>query len=167
VARPTELPAIIRTATRLPAQLLSEGDALTNGVVYVAPPNRHVFFRLNRTLGLSSAPRLRFVRPSADWLFESAAAAFGRCCTAVVLSGRLSDGACGVVRVKRADGCVIAQTPSTCDYPSMPAAAIRARCVDLVLEPEAIGPALCRIVGESHSTPLANEWQAPFAALDC
>jgi len=166
VIQATQLPAIIQNSTRKNVQLLNDGDALFGGRVYVAPPNRHVFVRPDRTVGLSTAPRVQFVRPSADWLFESAASVFGQSCTAVVLSGRLCDGARGVTWVRRSAGQVIAQTPSTCDYPSMPSAAINTQCVDLVLDPDAIGPALRRIVSESNSAALVHEWRAPFAMTD-
>jgi two-component system chemotaxis response regulator CheB len=160
----TELEAILRFSTALTVQLANDHDVLAAGTVYVGPPDRHLFIRPDRSVGLSAAPPVRFARPSADWLLESAAAVFGPCSTAVVLSGGLSDGARGVVWMKRSGGHTIAQTPSSCAYVSMPASAIRTGCVDHVLDPETIASALYQFSCVDDQAALTRDWEAPFAS---
>jgi two-component system chemotaxis response regulator CheB len=65
---------------------------------------------------------------------------------AVVLSGRLDDGAAGVVEVKRAGGRVLVQNQATAECFGMPGAAIATGCVDFVLPVGRIAPALVALV---------------------
>jgi CheB methylesterase len=71
-----------------------DGGALHLGSAHVAPPGWHLVVA-GGALRLLDAPPVRFVKPSADVLFGSAAAAFGRRLASVVLSGTGSDGAAG------------------------------------------------------------------------
>jgi len=45
----------------------------------------------------------------------------------------------------------------------MPVTAISTGCVDLVLDPEAIAPALCQFIRDDERPDLTREWQGPFA----
>lgn len=66
----------------LMADILSRRTALKvkqpiePGTVYIATPNRHLLVNPDRTLSLSQSELVHFVRPSADLLFESAAASY-------------------------------------------------------------------------------------------
>lgn len=60
----------------------------------------------------------------------------------VILSGTRQDGAAGVRSVKREGGRVLAQDPATARAPGMPTAALATGCVDFVLPPQRIAPAL-------------------------
>jgi two-component system chemotaxis response regulator CheB len=66
----------------LMADILSRRTALKvkqpiePGTIYIAPPNRHLLVNPDRTLSLSQSELVHFVRPSADLLFESAAASY-------------------------------------------------------------------------------------------
>src|SRR5262249_40136715 len=117
------------------------------------------------TIALSSAPAVRRSRPSADWLMESAAASYGDSAAAVILSGRLYDGARGVVWMRKAGAHTIAQTPVTCGFPSLPLAAIRTGCVDDVLMPDQIAPALLVAARLECSLARFHAWREPFAGL--
>jgi two-component system chemotaxis response regulator CheB len=158
----TELPEILRLSLRLPVVLVSHAETLCSGTVYVAPPEHHAFINPDRTFGLSAGLPVKGWRPSADWLFESAGAVFRQCGVAVVLSGRLTDGARGATRLKRAGGVVIAQAPATCDFASMPLAAIQTGCVDLVLPPDEMAAALKRAIVRQDGAALTREWEEPF-----
>jgi two-component system, chemotaxis family, protein-glutamate methylesterase/glutaminase len=143
------LPAVLQRRTALHVKAAEEGERLRPGHVYVAPPDHHLKVLRNRSFEYGGGGRIRHVLSSANPLFESAAAAFGRHVIAVVLTGLDSDGTDGVQSIKRAGGLVIAQDEATSAHFGMPAAAIMTGCVDRVLPLEQIGPTLVQLCGES------------------
>lgn len=162
VAKVSQLPAILQPAIRLPIKFAEAGERLRVGTVYVGPPERHIVVNPDRTIGLHDKPRVRFQRPSANWFFRSMAATFLEHGTAVMLSGALDDGARGIGFVRRAGGCVIAQTPETCERSSMPLAAIATGSVDQVLVPWDISAALVAWMHAADRPRAAREWEEPF-----
>jgi two-component system, chemotaxis family, protein-glutamate methylesterase/glutaminase len=122
-----------------------EGDRLSAGRVYIAPPNRHLLVRASGVLALSDSERVQYVRPAADLLFHSLAESWGMGAVAVVLSGKGQDGADGVREIHRHGGTVIVQDEATADFFGMPGAAIGTGDVDRVLPLEAIAPALIEL----------------------
>jgi two-component system, chemotaxis family, protein-glutamate methylesterase/glutaminase len=82
---------------------------------------------------LSAAPPIGGFQPSASFLFESAAKAYGRACVAVVLTGMGQDGTEGLRAVRDAGGLILVQDEASCVVFGMPAAAISAGLADLVL----------------------------------
>lgn len=145
VAGCSMLPELFRVWTGHECRFASPGEPLRRGVFYVAPAGHHVVIQPDATLGVPRRERVRFVRPSVDWLFESAAASFGDRAIAVVLSGANDDGAHGARCIARAGGAVIVQEPASCDHPQMPLAAI------------ATGVALRRLAPPAIATALAGE----------
>jgi two-component system chemotaxis response regulator CheB len=139
---PSLMAGILGRVARLMVKEAQEGEAVRPGVVYLAPPDRHLLVNSNGTLTLTRTELVHFVRPSADLLFESLAASFKSRAVAVVLTGSGSDGSLGVRAIKRMGGHVIAQDESTSEFFSMPEAAIRMGVVDLVLPLEEIAPTL-------------------------
>jgi two-component system chemotaxis response regulator CheB len=100
-----------------------------------------------------------------DVLLESLARSYGARSVAVVLSGSGQDGAVGTVAMKRAGAIVIAQSPDTAQYTSMPIAAARAGA-DLVLPIYEIGHALADIVaGAPLPKPRAREKSSTVISL--
>jgi two-component system chemotaxis response regulator CheB len=93
------------------------------------------------TFSLSVDPKICFVRPSIDVLFQSAADAYGPGLAAVVLTGANEDGAAGLKRVRDRGGIGIVQDPAEAEAPEMPAAALMLAGADHVLPLERI-PAL-------------------------
>lgn len=145
VQSPHVLPALLARATRLRVKTAADGDTLNPGTVYVAPVDRHVVVRPDRTLRLMDGRRIRYLRSSAEPLFESAAYALDGRLIAVVLTGSGSNGSHGVIAVHATGGVVIAQDPETAAYPGMPRAAIATGAVDYVLPVDEIAPALLRL----------------------
>src|SRR5215210_4527897 len=146
---PILLPQYFSRSSRLPVVDAREGDRLSPGSVYAAPPGRHLLVLSDRALSLSDSEPLWFTRPSADRLFESAASVFQNRLTAVILSGRGQDGANGVRAVHKAGGMVIAQSEETCGATVMPGHAIGTGCVDLVLTFDKIADMLQRLAPPS------------------
>jgi len=98
------------------------------------------------TLTLTDSELVNFVRPSADLLFESVAAAYGDRAIAVVLTGSGHDGALGVTAIKQRGGTVVAQDEASSEFFGMPSAAIKTGAVDFVLPLEEIAPTLAALV---------------------
>jgi two-component system chemotaxis response regulator CheB len=119
--------------SRAPIEWATPGAFLQTGRVYIAPAGTHLIVNPDGRLALSNAPPIRLFCPSADWLFDSAAASFADRHVAIVLSGMLSDGAFTLRHVKRRGGSVLVQDPSTCRYPDMPRAAVATGHADAVL----------------------------------
>jgi two-component system, chemotaxis family, protein-glutamate methylesterase/glutaminase len=122
------------------------GERLAAGTVYIAPPDKHLLVNAGGTLELTQTELVHFVRPSADLLFESTAAAYRERAIAVVLSGTGVDGALGVTAIHKMGGKVIVQDAQTAEFSGMPQAAQRTGVADFVLALDAIAPALHALV---------------------
>ena len=142
----TVIAEVVGRHTPLTVKLAEADETVKAGVVYVAPPNRHLLVDAQGTLSLSQSAMVHFVRPSADLLFESVAGAFGAGVIACVLTGTGSDGAMGVRAVKARGGTVIAEDPATAEFNSMPEAAIATGDVDFVLPLEEIADVVAGLV---------------------
>jgi len=97
-------------------------------------------------VSLTQTELVNFVRPSADLLFESVAAAYGERAIAVVLTGAGKDGSMGVTAIKKRGGTVIVQDEATSEFFGMPSAAIRTGTVDFVLSLDEIPAALITLL---------------------
>jgi two-component system chemotaxis response regulator CheB len=139
---PSILAQLLGRHTRMLVREARDGEPVQPGVIYVAPPDRHLGAGGDGRVVLSKGDLVHHLRPSADRLFESAAAAFGARTIAVVLTGTGLDGATGVSAVKRGGGTVIVQDEASSEYFAMPDAAIRTGDVDFVLPLTEIGPKL-------------------------
>lgn len=137
---------ILSRKTILKVKQADAGDRLQPGIVYIAPPDRHLLVDPDGTLSLSQSELVHFVRPSADLLFESAAASYRERAIAVVLTGTGNDGNMGVAAIKATGGVVIAQDEFSSEFFGMPGAAIRTGHVDYILALEQIAPALKNLV---------------------
>ncbi|BBZ37996.1 chemotaxis protein CheB [Mycobacterium conspicuum] len=152
------LPAILSGRSPHRVDWAVDGQVVTPGRVLVCPPDLHMeltpegFCRLRtrKTVG-----ERRF-----DVLLTSVAESYGPRGVGVVLSGSGRDGAAGTAAMKRAGAIVIAQSPGTAEYPSMPIAAARAGA-DLVLPVCEIGRVLLAIIeGAPLPRPLESSWAA-------
>ena len=126
-------------------------EPIQAGHVYVAPPDYHVLVEPD-CLSLSVDERVNHARPSVDVLFESAALAYGRRATAVVLSGAGADGARGAAAIEHAGGVVLVESPETAFRPDMPAAALAATTAATSLPVERIAATLNGASNASRST---------------
>jgi two-component system chemotaxis response regulator CheB len=135
---------------------------LRAGEISVCPAQEHVVINPDATISVSQRRRVRSFRPSANWMFESAAASFRERAFAVVLSGFQNDGADGVVAIRRAGGTVIVQHPDACEHPDMPRAAIATGAVNFILDPDQIPVVLTTLLNDVDLQQCRLEWESPF-----
>jgi hypothetical protein len=115
------LPTILGRQTPHRVGWAQDGEAVVAGQVVVCPPGVH--------LELTPDGRCRLHKMAAllerrfDVLLASVAKSYGARSVAVILSGSGQDGAVGTVAMKQAGAIVIAQSPDTAEYPSLPLAA--------------------------------------------
>lgn len=140
------LAEILAKQTQLQVKPAVDGDILRPSTVYVAVPDRHLLVQPDGTLLLCDAPKMNFVRPAADKLLMSMAKTYKSRAIAVILTGSNSDGALGVLSMKKHGGIAIAQDEPTSEFFHMPKAAIATGKVDLVLPVDAIASTLVDLV---------------------
>ena len=115
----SHLPEILTRAGTLIAVHPRDGDPIEKGRIYVAPPDCHLLVAADRVT-LSRGPKENRTRPAINPLFRSAALAYGRRVTGVILTGMLDDGVAGLAEIKRKGGVAVIEDPETALYPSMP-----------------------------------------------
>jgi two-component system chemotaxis response regulator CheB len=147
----TIIAVILGRRSELAAKLAEAGDLVQPGVVYFAPPDRHLRISAGGVLALSEDSHVNFVRPAADVLFESVADGYGARAVVCVLSGTGADGARGAVLVKRQGGTVVAEDPETAAFAGMPEAVVRAGVADFVRPLNEIAGVLVGLVNGTMS----------------
>jgi len=126
----------------LDVSIAVSGEALLPAHVYMARPGVHLAVDDERRVVFPDEPPERGHRPSAKYLFESAARVFGVECTGVILTGMGSDGAKELGDIRAAGGLTIAQDEATSAIYGMPRAAVSLGSAKEVLALESIGPRL-------------------------
>ncbi|MBT2731840.1 chemotaxis response regulator protein-glutamate methylesterase [Carnobacterium sp. ISL-102] len=106
-----------------------EGMAIKGGIVYVAPGGYHMLIENNR-IKLNEADKIHGVRPAVDYLFETAAAAYGSNLASFILTGMGQDGALGLAEIKKAGGFTVAQNRETSIVYGMPGNAVQKGVID-------------------------------------
>ncbi|MDP1830101.1 MAG: chemotaxis protein CheB [Archangium sp.] len=132
----------LQDMTRHKVVLVERPETLAAGVVYLAADDRHLVFTSSQTLAPDDGPVVRYQRPSADLLFESAARLFRGPMLGAVLSGMGDDGAAGLLSLRRAGATTVAQEPSTCVVDGMPGQAIKLGAAARVLKLEDLAAAM-------------------------
>lgn len=120
------------------------GDALVNGVVYLAPADCHMIFERGH-IRLDAGKKEHHTRPAIDPLFISAARVYRDRVVGIVLTGGGHDGMEGLLAVSDRGGISVVQKPSEAEYASMPAYALANDHVRALLSVEEIGDAIARM----------------------
>ena len=106
----------------------THGDPVEPGRALVAPGNIHMLVRRSHQglrVELKDGPPVCYSRPSVDVMFASVAESCGPTAIGVILTGMGSDGAQGMLKLKRAGAPTIAQDEASCVVFGMPKEAIR------------------------------------------
>ncbi len=113
-----------------------EGDILEKGWVYIAPGDYHMRVlreNANLVIRLNQEPQVMGLRPTVDILMESVAKINNYSKVGIILTGMGSDGARGIIEMKKAKAFTISQDEETSVVYGMPKAAIETDCIDEVL----------------------------------
>jgi len=105
----------------------SGGETLERGTVYIAPGDYHLIVDqdgLRLRTRLSQGPAVHYQRPAVDVLFGSVARLQGMSIVGLILTGMGSDGADGMVAMRRAGALTIAEAEESCVVFGMPKEAI-------------------------------------------
>lgn len=153
------LPPLLARVAALPVTSPEDGEAIERGRIYVAAPDHHMLLRAG-TILMRRGPRENRTRPALNALFRSAAIHYGGRVIGAVLTGLLDDGTDGLIAIKAAGGCSIAQDPKDAEWPSMPRNAIKRDHVDHIVPVAALPELLARLSREpaSPSVPLPETY---------
>lgn len=141
---PSYLPSILLRDARLPVAHAVDGEEITTGRVYVAPPDHHLLIE-RQHIRIVHGPKENLHRPSIDALFRSAARWAGPRTTGVVLTGARDDGAAGMRAIKQRGGISIVQDPAEAPFPSMPLSVMQSMKVDYSIRLGDIAPLLNKL----------------------
>ncbi|MBD2780876.1 chemotaxis response regulator protein-glutamate methylesterase [Xenorhabdus sp. 42] len=130
------------------------GERVLPGHAYIAPGDHHMELCRNganyQIMITDSLPVNRH-RPSVDVLFRSFAKYAGRNAVGVILTGMGSDGAAGLLDMKRAGAYTLAQNESSCVVFGMPRAAIELGAVDEVMDIQKISKTMLAKISVGQS----------------
>lgn len=124
---------VLQTKCLLQVKQADEKERIVAGHIYTAPPNYHLLIEQDQTFSLTSDMYVKHSRPSIDLLFTTAAEVYKGTLLGIILTGASSDGANGMLEIKRAGGYTIAQNPQAAEYPYMPQSAIATGAIDTIL----------------------------------
>lgn len=123
-----------------------DGEGLEAGRVYIAPEHFHMLPE-RTSIQLRDTPRT-VPMPSVDVTMQAAARNFGARAIGVLLTGMGSDGAEGLLAIRRAGGRTVVQDQASCTIFGMPKAAIELGAAQQVLPLDEIAGALRQAVTE-------------------
>ena len=122
-----------------------DDDYLVPGMALLAPGGKHMVLHKSGAryfVKLKEGPPVHHQKPSVDVLFQSVARSAGKNAVGVILTGMGSDGAAGLLEMKKNGAHTIAQDEKTCVVFGMPKEAINAGAVDETLPVDDIARAM-------------------------
>ena len=148
---PSAMAEILGQHTSLPAQKAEDGMQVEPGHVYVIPANAVLTIERG-VLRVASPAEPR--RALIDHFLCSLAQDQGHHAVGVILSGAGTDGTLGLKAIKEQGGLVMAQSPATARYDSMPRSAIALGLVDHVLPVEDLPGVLTQYAAQIAVLPI-------------
>jgi two-component system chemotaxis response regulator CheB len=125
-------------------------EAVTPGVMYLAPAGQHLSFLRGEDGGvrthLDLAPADTQHRPSVDVLFRSAAEVYGGRVLGVVMTGMGNDGLVGSAHVQAKGGRILTEAESSCVVYGMPRSVVEAGVSDRVATLQDMATAITEMI---------------------
>ena len=131
--RHSQLAGVLQRRLHRPVCEARDKERISGGQIYVAGPGYHLSVERDLTLSLSQEEPVHFSRPAIDFLFISAADAYGDSLLGVLLTGANEDGARGLAYIKNNGGRTIVQDPRDAQVALMPEAALALHQPDHIL----------------------------------
>ena len=144
----TGLISWLRHRCALPIKVAEDGDVLQSGHVLFAPTSAHLKVQPGGRVRLHEDEPVMGCRPSVNVAFLSVARAYGPRAAGVLLTGMGTDGAAGLLAMRRAGGVTLVQDEASCAIFGMPRAAIDLGAAQHVLPPAAIARSLIALHAE-------------------
>ncbi len=129
-----------------------DGDTITNGKIVIAPGNYHMLLKRSGAryyVQVKHGPMVHHQRPAADVLFKSVSRYAGANALGIILTGMGSDGAAGMLSMKKAGSINIAQDENSCVVYGMPKEAVKLGCVDYIKDINDIAPLALKCISSS------------------
>ncbi|KRP54462.1 chemotaxis protein CheB [Pseudomonas poae] len=143
--RRSQLADVFARRLRIPVKEARDKELIEAGTLYFAGPGYHLSVEQDRSLSLSQEDRVHHSRPAIDYLFSSAADAYGTGLLAILLTGANQDGARGLAHVKQSGGTTVVQDPTEARIAVMPLAALALHTPDHILTLGRIGSLLASL----------------------
>ncbi|KNX77551.1 chemotaxis protein CheB [Pseudomonas sp. 250J] len=140
--RHSQLAEVLQRRLRRPVHEALDKARIEPGLIYVAGPGYHLSVERDFSFSLSQEAPVHFSRPAIDFLFESAADAYGPGLLGVLLTGANEDGARGLLRIRQSGGRTVVQDPRDAQVALMPEAALALHDPDHILSLGGIGQLL-------------------------
>ncbi len=128
-----------------------DNDHVVPGLALIAPGNRHMLLQRsggNYLVRIKDGVPVYYQRPSVDVLFHSVAKHAGRNAVGVLLTGMGSDGAKGLLAMRRNQAFTLAQDEATSIVFGMPKEAIRLGAADEVVPLEAVSRSIINALND-------------------
>lgn len=126
-----------------------DNDSVTPGMALLAPGNFHMILRRSGAryyVEVKTGPMVHHQRPAVDILFKSTAKYVGSNAIGVILTGMGSDGAEGLLEMKKAGASTIAQDEKSCVVFGMPKEAIKLGAADKIVALDLIASEVIKMV---------------------
>lgn len=153
---PSTILEILHGYSSVPLGYARNGARVRSRLVFLAPVGHHLLVKAPNVLVVEPGGPSDILVPTADRLFTSAAAVYGRRVVGVVLSGRSHDGTKGLIDIEAAGGVAIVQLPETAGSAEMPSAAIRNDHPNYCLPVPQIAALLARLPLTNGATPTSG-----------
>jgi two-component system chemotaxis response regulator CheB len=125
------------------------GDSVIPGRALIAPGNHHMILRRSGAryfVELKDTPPVFHQRPSVEVLFNSVAMFAGRNAVGVILTGMGTDGAQGLLEMRKAGAITIAQDQESSVVWGMPGEAVKIGAADHVLPLDSIAEKVLSLI---------------------
>ncbi|CNI14258.1 MULTISPECIES: chemotaxis response regulator protein-glutamate methylesterase [Yersinia] len=146
--------ARLNTLCQIAVKEGEDGDRVLPGHAYIAPGDLHMELirsGANYHIKLNKLPPVNRHRPSVDVLFRSVAKSAGKNAVGAILTGMGSDGAQGLLEMRKAGAHTLAQSEKSCVVFGMPREAITAGAACEVVDLEDISQhILSNVVGQAR-----------------
>ncbi len=153
----TVLHLILERECGFSVQLAEDGDLVLPGVIHLIPPSKNLEIiagrirvsrqkRTNKSVSQLIESGESSIPLPIDILLKSSAKQYGRKVVGIILSGSGHDGTAGARALQEAGGIVLAQTPDSAEFPSMPQSVIDEGLASRVLHPTQMSKLLTSIV---------------------